>query len=226
MASPELKLTPPHDFFADMEQVFREGKPLSARQHHFIEWHPSQFSTAKFDPLVRYYGIRKSVGSFLLPAGKVTKETIEHLKRRLRYALDFLHHGVEIIMTPQQLHEFKLIIDSELIYYYGNQTLTGAPFIHGGLPHIIYFQWGNYFGIIKYEVEPGEKYLKANLLVYFEDLGDRLLEQCVKEYEQLHRQELLQAQSIKLRPLPIPQPNLLVPSITPTPRLRMGPQFR
>lgn len=226
---PKLILTPQADPLAQLEQHFLEGKPLSAAERDYIFWHSPQLSNTRFDSLLRYYLHRKSIGSFLLPTLEINEALIKQLKRRLKYMLDHLHHGVEVHMTPEQFQAFRLIIDNELIYYHGNQSLTGAPYFSGGLPHIIYFQWGNYLGVVKYQILPGEKYLKANLLIYFEDLEERLLNQAVKDYEKEHaltlRQDLARTAPIatQAKAEPISQAALNLPNflkLRPSPRLR------
>lgn len=75
--------------------------------------------------------------------------------------------------------------DQLMIYLHGNQLITGAPLIIGGYPHLNYFQWGNLYGVVKYEEQEGEEVYEANLLIYFEDRHERKLEQCIQDL--LHR---------------------------------------
>src|SRR5690606_35947581 len=87
-------------------------------------------------------------------------------------------------MSPSDFLSFRAMTTDELILYHGNQLLTGAPFFPGGVPQLIYFQWGNLFGVAKYVVIAEEKALKSNVLIYFEDRHERLLQDCVYQYNQ------------------------------------------
>lgn len=185
---PTLILQPVHNSSADILRCFAQGKPLSGNQLNFLDWHEKQLSSHTFDPVLKYYlqSNRKKFryhSSFLLPHEILNKAAIEAFKKRLALFLRGKYHRVILGMSQKQFFQFQQINAQELIFWHGNQYLTGAPFIPGGIPPVIYFQWGNYFGVAKYVILAGEKALRGNLLVYFEDLEERTLEQCVKTYE-------------------------------------------
>lgn len=185
---PNLILQPIHNSSTDILKCFANGKPLSSDQTHFLEWHQKQLSGAEFDPVLKYYlQLNKShphkyQGTFLLPHEIINFEAIKKLKERIQLFLKQKAKNVSISLNQKQFQQFIEIGTKELIFWHGNQFLTGAPMFPGGTPPVIFFQWGNFFGIVKYLVLAGEKALKANLLIYFEDMQDRNLDQCVIEY--------------------------------------------
>ena len=182
-----LQLQPIHSSSADILRCFAEDKPLTAEQVEFLDWHQYMLNHPDMDPLLQYYlkshaklrGVRHA--SFLLPHEIMNLDAIELLKKRIRLFLKEKRDRVSLQLTHQQYIDFKTFTIQEIIYWHGNQFLTGAPFYPGGLPHVIYFQWGNFFGIVKHTVLMGEKAVKGNLLLYFEDMQDRDLNQCVDE---------------------------------------------
>lgn len=216
MMKPTLALQPNNYAYADIKAKFADGKPLSCTQLNFLDWHQKELSSAHlgFDPLLNYYLKHHAHGyiedhSFLLPHEVLNAEDIAKLKKRLKIVLQGQSKSIELKMTPTQFQQFKTFSVNELIFYHGNQLLTGAPFLLGGIPHIIYFQWGNSFGVAKYVVLAEEKALKSNLLIYFEDMGERLLDECVYDYQRRFRNELRPQHHLQpamhMHPQPIPQ---------------------
>lgn len=186
---PTLILQPTHTTSTDILKCFLSGKPLSSEQIHFLDWHQKQLSNPAFDPIIKYY-LQTSKNqrvyyksSFLLPHEKIDAHTLQELRKRLNAFLLKDYHHVMVHFTPKQFLEFKAVGVQELIFWHGNQFLTGAPFFPGGIPPVIFFQWGNLFGVVKYLALVEEKALKANVLIYFEDMQDRNFEQCVLDYK-------------------------------------------
>jgi hypothetical protein len=185
---PQIILQPIHNSSADILKCFALGKPLSSDQLNFIDWHQKQLSSPEFDPVYKYYieSAKKkhtSSMSFLLHSEELTAESSKQLKRRLSLLLQQKASHALIGFTQKQFLQFKELNTQELIFWHGNQFLTAAPFFPGGIPPVIYFQWGNLFGIVKYVILADEKALKANILIYFEDMQDRFLDQCVEDYK-------------------------------------------
>lgn len=181
-------LQPFHSTSSEILKCFASEKPLTADQINFLEWHYHQLSSTTFDPILKYYLAaekkrRSHRTSFLLPHEKLNQEDIQKLKKRLSILLSDEPKRIIVDITQKQFLEFKKLLTSELIFWHGNQTLTGAPFFPGGIPPVILFQWGNLFGVVKYVIIAGEKALNANVLVYFESMQNRTLQQCVNEYE-------------------------------------------
>ena len=174
---PTLILQPTHNSSADILKCLSIGKPLSCDQMNFLAWHQAQLSSPDFDPVYKYYidstkHKHKFDTSFLLPSEELNAEAILQLKKRLQLFLKQKSARVVIGFTHKQYLTFKELNIHELIYWHGNQFLTGAPNFIGGIPPVIYFQWGNFFGIVKYVILAGEKALKGNILIYFEDLQE------------------------------------------------------
>lgn len=207
--------------FAQIRKAYREGKPLSSEQAQFL-WFNRHKLGYEFDKLAKYYqldGYKLSANkpSFIKPSTSFTAADIELFYRRLQLMLANNRHGIELSLTPAQFIQLKNTI-GQLIFFHGNQVLTGAPFFAGGIPHVDFFQWGNLMGVIKYEELLSEKGIEGNFLIHFADMKDRTLLQCIQDY-QLHQQQHHQ-QAV------YPQPQQAYPSIdyhTPRPRLILQP---
>lgn len=87
----------------------------------------------------------------------------------------------EIQLSMDQLNQLQYGID-KLYYLHGNVELTGTPLVPGAIAPIVFFQWGNLMGIIKYVVLPAEKALVGNMLLRIEDMQDQKLEECLLTY--------------------------------------------
>ena len=221
---PHPQFFPAHDTYYHLLRAFQNGKPLSTEQLNFLYWHQHRLSSRNLDPLFPYYLINKKPTPFLLPQARLDRVAIARLQAQLKAALDTTHPSVQIAFTPEQYEQFKTLTP-ELIYYHGNPTLTGAPLFPGGISRVDHFQWGNLHGVVKYELLEGENEIEGNILVYFEDMQERLLEECVQE--SIHQYQL---QHIITPPQPIPLIPQATPPIAPTPHptltLRMEPRFR
>lgn len=187
----------PNDY--DLQKLlvnFAGGMPLSVDQLNFLYRHEKTLSYHRMDPVLKYYlrpFYRKAQDhhSFLLHHEHIDAEESKALKKRLQMMLqDGKKTRIKFTITPNQFLELKNHAVPSLIFYHGNQFLTGAPFYLGGIPHVIFFQWGNYFGVAKYHVLPDEKALKSNVLIYFEDMQERDLLQCVDDFKREMKHEL------------------------------------
>ena len=152
--------------------------------------------------------------NFLLHKSHFSPVDVKEFYQRLNLFLQNRKTGIKIQMTTEQFAQLSPTFN-ELNYFYGNQTLTGAPFVIGGVPRLDYFQWGNLMGVVKYVELAEEKNLKANLMIYFEDIGDRTLQQCFKDFLK-HHAAILQ---------PILPPSLLLPEL-PTLQLTSSPSIK
>lgn len=202
---PHLLLQPIHNSSADILKCFMDDRPLSSDQLQFLDWHQKQLSNEKFDPVLQYYlklnktRPRQFQGTFLLPDEIMNFEAIQKLKERIKLSLNQNAKNVSISLNEKQYVEFMELNTNELIFWHGNQYLTGAPMFPGGTPPVIFFQLGNYFGIVKYLVLAGEKTLKANFFIYFEDMHDRKLDQCVIEYHHRLNDDLRRQNDLLLK---------------------------
>lgn len=207
----------PHTF-SDILKCFGEGKPLSAEQMHFLRWHQRALSSSIADPVLKYYlkSTRKQPQqklSVLFPKQKINDLTFQQIKQRVHTVLKNNLSHTDLKMTMQQYLQFKAAGIDELIFWHGNQFLTGAPFFAGGLPYVVYFQWGNLFGVVKFQVLSEDKALKGNVLIYFEDMQERYLSQCVADYTKHLQQSSTPTLAESQQETLIVQPNY---STTPT----------
>ncbi len=188
MKKQTLILQPIHNSSADIIRNFASGAPLTADQRLFLESHEKEISNNDFDPIIQYYlaSLKKHKdkfhATFLLPYEKLNFERIAELKKRIQTMLkDNKNSYVIINMSQEEFLDFKDYTDEEVMFWRGNVYLTGAPLVPGGTPPVIFFRWGNFFGIVKYALLFDEK-AKLNLFLYFEEMRNRTLDQCVKEY--------------------------------------------
>lgn len=206
---PTLKHKPDSYAYRDLLVSFANGKPLSCDKLNFLARHEKILSSHTLDPILNYYlktshQKQSAQFSFLIHQSEIDKKALQELKARLQILLTQPKQKlqkrphVQFNMTPQQFLEFKKINYQDLILYYGNQFLTGAPFQPGGIPHVIYFQWGNLFGVAKYLVLAEEKSLKSNVLIYIEDMEEREFVQCVDEYSHHLKNELVTEEKLAL----------------------------
>lgn len=181
--------------FKDLLVSLSDSKPLSCDQLNFLYRHEKTLSTHGLDPVLNYYlkhykNKKSDLHSFLLPSEKINRENALQLKKRLKLLVSEKKSHAQFELTPTQFHELKQASYPELILYHGNQFLTGAPFYTSGIPHVVFFQWGNLFGVVKYIMLPDEKTLKSNILIYVEDMEERYIDECVKEYIHHMKDEL------------------------------------
>lgn len=160
-------------------RAYNEGKPLTSAEQHFLWMHYRELG-GYMEKVAKYYRLtdlqaRAKLASFLRPQGVLNLH-------RLKTMLADSPKGIELTLTPTEFLTLKNNIN-ELLYFHGNQVLTGAPFFAGGVPHIDFFQWGNLMGVVKNEELPGEKIITGNILIYFEDMKDRNLMQCIQDYQ-------------------------------------------
>lgn len=188
----KLKNKPDHYTYRDLMMCFQGGTPLSCEQLNFLSRHEKTLSSHGLDPVLKYYlkPYKKKAEQKeeekkkheLISAASLGHRELALLKKRLDTMVKAPTDHVILSMTPEQFEELKTYSVPELILYHGNQFLTGAPHIIGGIPYTIFFQWGNLFGVAKYVIMAEEKALKSNLLIYVEDMQDRAINQCVKDY--------------------------------------------
>jgi hypothetical protein len=152
------------------------AKRMAKNPKTFLSWHQLALTTigVKLE--------KQNPANFLIPNEKITPEAIKTLKTRLGAVLMNKSSSVVLSMSPQQYFDFKKCSLEELVFFHGNQFLTGAPFFPGGIPTFIPFQWGNLFGVAKSSVLASEKSVKGNILIYFEDMRERELSRCVEDY--------------------------------------------
>lgn len=208
MIKPTLVLQPIHNSSADILRCFADGKPLSSDQLNFLAWHEHELSSSALDPLIKYYiesEKRKRHASFLLPHEKINAEDIKKLKDRIRATLKDKYSHAALECTEEQWMDFKKYTELELIFWSGNEFVSGTRFYVGGVIPAIYFQWAEFFGVWKYALIHANKTTMAKNIIYFEQMRDRDLNQCVADYKRQHQHELLLQQKLTA-PKPIIKP--------------------
>lgn len=191
---PTLVHKPNHYTYHQLLINFAGGVPLSADQLNFLYDHEITLSSLALDPVLKYYlgplHKKSEHHTFLMHRENFDAMALKELQRRLSLLLKEKGSRVQLTFTHKQFQDLRHAAVPSLILYHGNQFLTGAPFFLGGIPHTLFFQWGNLFGVAKYVVLAEEKSLKSNIMVYFEDMHERYLEQCVQEFTKELRNEL------------------------------------
>lgn len=184
---PTLKHKPGDYTFRHLIMSYVNASPLSCDQYHFIYQHEKTLTSPKLTALKRYYlrdyyAKQDVENSFLLPHEKLNAESIKELKLRIQILIEEKNAFIQFPMKPDQFLQLREISVNELIFYHGNHFLTGAPFYPGGIPHVLFFQWGDLFGVAKYLILLHEKAPCSNVLMYFEKRNKRQLDQCVYAY--------------------------------------------
>lgn len=187
---PTLLLQPIHNSSAGILQSFVESKPLTSDQLNFLFLHQSQLSDAKLDPAIRYY-LQKAYDkqskfreTFLLKDEILNFEAIQALKKRLLEALKTQKDHLVVPMSLQQLNKFRKLNENTIHYYHSNILIAAHFFYPRGVPPVIYFSWGKYFGVIKYVISAYLSKIETSVLVYFENMENRNLNQCINDYSQ------------------------------------------
>ncbi|TAK76527.1 MAG: hypothetical protein EPO11_04130 [Gammaproteobacteria bacterium] len=193
---PTLILQPIHQSSADILRCFSAGKPLTANQLNFLDWHQEQLSSKEFDPVLKYYlestrlHQQQHRTTFLLHHEILNAEAIQQLKKRITLFLQEKAQRVVIDFTSEQFSQFEQFNKDELVFYPENVILTVAPSFPMEVPPVLFFRWGNFFAVVKYVAVSHGKTFQAKILVYFENRRERLLYECVKAYHEQVMQEL------------------------------------
>ncbi len=205
IAFPSLVLQPLTYSTADIVKCFVLGKPLSPDQINYLDWHRGELSNVKFEPILKYYlkppkdSDHDFYSSILLPHEIMNRETVTLLKKRIDTMIkESKSKSVDVNLSHKEFLELRRYSIQDLIFWRGNQFLTGAPFYPGSVPSVIHFQWGNYFGIIKQGFIAGEKSGTGNLLLHFEKMKERTLEQCVLDYQKHEHEQIKFRQKLDL----------------------------
>ena len=189
MTTLTLKNQPLSYTYKDLTLCFNEGIPLSCDQLNFIARHQKALSNATLDPIMKYYlnhynrdSIKKP--DLLPPRENLNYANVSELKKELEFLVKDTSVKLDFLMTPTQFSQLKFIAYGEIIIFHGNQLFTGAPFLHGGIPHLLYFRWGNLFCVAKFVVLPEaeKKALKSNVLIHVENINERLFIDCIYQY--------------------------------------------
>jgi hypothetical protein len=211
-----LKLEPVHNSYVDILNCFNKGKPLSPAQLNFLRRYHAKLSDPTFDRILNYYKITDPK-TFVI-SKNLNRSFLGNLRSKIIYSLKD-SHDIRVQLSSKQFFQFKSLLYNELIFFHGNQILTGAPYFTGGVPHVDFIQWGNLFGVIKYEELVGESALDGNILIHFEEMANLKFEQCIELY--FHQY------STQKQPQPQPQPYLEqnISAYLPIPRLTLSRHY-
>lgn len=200
---PTLIDQPYGTFASDILKTFEDKKPLSADQINFLARYEKTLSSYALDPVIKYYlqgyhnKSKKREIAFKIANQKLDEHALQRIKHNVQQLLKNNVTHVDLKMTLDQFHHFKTIGIHELIFWYGNRFLTGVPFYPGGIPHLVYVQWGNLFGVVKLQMLMNQKAIKGNVYIYFENMQGRTLYQCIKDYSHLNELELSEQNKLK-----------------------------
>lgn len=195
----QLLLQPIHNSTADILKCFIQGKPLTPDQLNLLYLHQAELSNLGND-LLNYYlkNIREKRANyqniFLLKDETINRETIVAIRNELVGAQNHLI----VHMSLEQLAQFRELNINTINYYHSNQMIPAHLFYPRGVPPVLYFQWGKLFGVIKY-VFSNVGSLVVSAIIYFENMENRNLEQCIHDYtQQLQHNIELQKQMMYL----------------------------
>lgn len=179
-----LALTFGYNKYKQILKLILAGKPLRADQKQVLYDYCYQFGPDFNEYLKKdwLYPKHPSVlqkylksNSFLAHHKPLVSEAVEEILQHHPEGIDIDYQANELAEIRLSFARTRMLSIADLILVYGNQTLTSAPFMAGGLPHIEFFEWGNVFGVIKYVAVTGET--DTNILVHFEKKQEQTLEQ-------------------------------------------------
>lgn len=193
--NPSLKYKLEPGSFTSLLRAYQDSKPLTCDEVNQLWRNENLLSSAKLDPVLHYYlkHLHKKPAKKLtmhLPANQMTKLSFQELKKAIFELLqDNLSH-VDLDMTFEQYLKFRVLGLDELIFYHRFEFFTRSPLLAGSLPELLYFQWGKVFAVARFDFSHPENNLKGEVHLYLEEMHDRHLYQCIKEYTEQHKEEL------------------------------------
>lgn len=192
---------------SDTLKCLSERRPLSSDQINFLSQHEKTLGIYVIDSDVQHYleYSKKHLNQVLpmvFPKTIINYLIFHRIKQWVKILLKNKLMHVHLNMSLKQFMQFKMVGMNELIFWHGNQFLTGAPFYPGGIPTYVFFQWGNLFGVVKYNIVSGEKAVLGNLLICIEEMHERYFSQCIADYtHQLKSQEQARNEGVRCHPL-------------------------
>jgi|SRR5688572_11332651 len=199
--NPTLIAQPYAHWIADILARFEDGKPLSSDQLHFLLSHEKTLSSHALDLVIKYYLTQHPHAekglAFTLPQEKINHVNAHDIKDAVENLLKYDLSHVDLKMSVDQFLQFKSVGLHELIFWHGPQFLSRTIPFPNAAPLVLYFQWGKLFGVVKVHAHTESLLLDGNVLIYFEDMDLRSLNQCVLDYMK-HQ---------KISPIIRPQPN-------------------
>lgn len=222
MKNPALIPQPYAHWIADILLKFEDGKPLSSDQLNFLISHENTLSNHALDLVLKYYLASHHSPdkhlSFTVPEEKINLINAHDIRDAVE---NLLHHQlshVDLKMSHDQFLQFKAVGFHELLFWHGPQFLSRTTPFPNAIPLVLYFQWGKLFGVVKLNARMDTLVMDGNVLIYFEDLHNRSLNQCVLDYSKKHKiiHEISPTNKIDLSYIETPSQKL---SFLPRPKL-------
>ncbi len=193
---PALLTYPYNQLVTNILAKFENGKPLSTEELHFLWRHEKTLNHHALDLVIKYY-LRghhnrpdKSI-SFTIDPKKLDKLTVHELRDIVENLLKQHLSHVDLNMSVDQFLQFKSVGFHELLFWHGPQFLSRSLFSYqNAIPQVLYFQWGKLFGVVKLNSLVDHYVLDGNVLIYFEDMSQRSLNQCVLDYIKTNHMDL------------------------------------
>lgn len=213
MKNPSL-IPQPHDrWIANILELFEDGKPLSSEQLNFLLQNEKILKKHELDLVFKYYLRAHSDQpdqevAFTLPPEKLNIDTLHEVRETIEVLLDDSITHIDLKMTLDQFMQFKSTCRNEMVIWHGPKFMPRTFAFPNATPRIIYIQWGKLFGVVKLHMYADNMLYDGYLLVYFEDMTLRSLNQCVLDYAQHHKLELTQSNQKQLLEIPFPHLSL------------------
>jgi hypothetical protein len=189
-------LTPqPYELWiANILARFEDGKPLTSEQLNFLLTHEKSLGSHALDLVIKYYLTAhqhehgKSL-AFTIPKEKVDSLTLHELHATVENLLNHNLSHIDLKMTLEQFLQFKAAGVHELHIWHGPQFLSRAIAFPQMMPQAIYLQWGKLFGVVKLNSHVENFDLDGYALIYLEDMSERNILTCVREYAKKYKIE-------------------------------------
>lgn len=222
MKNPALIAQPYAHWIADILARFEDGKPLSSDQLNFLVSHEKTLCNHALDLVIKYYlsshhSPDKHL-SFTVPAEKINRVNSHEIRDAVENLLHQELSHIDLKMSVDQFLQFKAVGFHELIFWHGPQFLSRTMQFSNSAPLVLYLQWGKLFGVVKLNAHMDSFVMDGNVLIYFEDVNRRSLNQCVLDYSKKHeiKHELSLENKVDISCIKTPEQQL---SFLPRPKL-------
>lgn len=190
--NPSLIAQPYAHWIADILERFEDGKPLTNDQLNFLLSHEKTLSNHALDLVIKYYLSSHKNNptkflSFTMPKGKINSINAHEVRDAVENLLNYNLSHIDLRMSADQFLQFKAVGFNELIFWHGPRFFSH---LHpNATPLVLYFQWGKLFGVVKLNAHVDHFTLDGNVLIYFEEMNLRSLNQCILDYTKSNKIE-------------------------------------
>lgn len=220
MTRPALLAQPYAHWIADILARFEDGKPLTSDQLNFLISHEKTLSNHALDTVIKYYlNSKKGADKFLsftIPKNKIQLVKAHEIRDAVENLLKLHLSHIDLQMTLEQFLQLKASGFKELIFWHGPHFLSESSPFSKLTPHILYFQWGKLFGVVKVHGYVPNYQLDANVLIFFEEMDKRSLNQCVLDYVKNHKLDHIITLQNSPTPAPVNETHYHLPSPRPS----------